>query len=225
MRGLYGGNAQARSELTALLGAAVRSGRAFAQIAAADSGFRRHTNNAASAGPFLAVATALLACFAAVYFSGRENEISPRRRPLCATSFARQTIELTRLNEAFAILNGPDTTVTTFGAGPAAPPKGKVFVNPRQGVLLIASNLPPAPAGKAYEMWVIPKARQTGAAPACSNPKRWHGDAHPARPVGRPRHRRGGGHAGRRGRRAAAHLHAADCRRRSNGEPGYNNES
>ena len=30
-------------------------------------------------------------------------------------------------------------------------------MNPTSGVLLIATNLPPAPAGKAYEMWIIPK--------------------------------------------------------------------
>ena len=30
-------------------------------------------------------------------------------------------------------------------------------MNPGKGVLLVASNLPPAPAGKVYEMWVIPK--------------------------------------------------------------------
>jgi anti-sigma-K factor RskA len=61
------------------------------------------------------------------------------------------------LNEAFTIVNGADTTVTSFGAGQPQPPKGRVFVNPSQGVLLIASNLPPAPAGKIYEMWVVPK--------------------------------------------------------------------
>jgi hypothetical protein len=65
----------------------------------------------------------------------------------------RQTIEVTRLNEAFAILSGPGTIEAGFGQGP----KGKVFVNANRGVLLIASNLPPAPAGKTYEMWVIPK--------------------------------------------------------------------
>ena len=102
-----------------------------------------------------AAAAAVLACFAAVYFSGRENQYALEARDL-RERLGRQTIELARLNEAFAILSGPDTTVTTFGAG-HAPPKGKVFVNPTQGVLLIASNLPPAPSGKAYEMWVIPK--------------------------------------------------------------------
>ena len=105
--------------------------------------------------PVFAVATAL-ALFAAFYFSGREREFAVLANNL-RDQLGRQNVELTRLNEAFAILNGPDTTVTSFGAGQPAPPKGNVFVNPAQGVLLIASNLPPAPAGKKYEMWVIPK--------------------------------------------------------------------
>lgn len=101
--------------------------------------------------PFLAAAAAL-ALFAAFYFSGREREFAnlAARQDL---RLRNQTIELTRLNEAFAILNSGETTVTSFGKGP----KGKVFVNPSRGVLLIASNLPQAPAGKAYEMWVVPK--------------------------------------------------------------------
>jgi anti-sigma-K factor RskA len=61
------------------------------------------------------------------------------------------------MNEAFAILNGPETKVVSFGASQPQPPKGRVFVNPSQGVVLIASNLPPAPPGKVYEMWVVPK--------------------------------------------------------------------
>ena len=110
----------------------------------------------------LAGAAALLACFAAVYFSGRENQFAHEAETL-REQVRRQAIDLTRVNEAFAILVGPETTVTTFGAGPA-PPKGKVFVNPARGVLLIASNLPPAPSGKIYEMWLISKAGK--AAPA-----------------------------------------------------------
>ena len=105
--------------------------------------------------PFLAAATAL-SLAAAVYFGGRERdfaEIATRLRE----QVGRQNVELTRLSEAFAIINGPETTVTSFGAGQPQPPKGRVFLNPGQGVLLVASNLPPAPAGKTYEMWVIPK--------------------------------------------------------------------
>jgi anti-sigma-K factor RskA len=69
----------------------------------------------------------------------------------------RKNAELARLNEALAMMNDPAVKEVVFGAGAPAPPKGRVFLAPRQGVLLIAYNLPPAPAGKLYEMWVIPK--------------------------------------------------------------------
>jgi len=98
--------------------------------------------------PFLAAAL-LLALFAAFYFSGREREFAnlALRRDL---QLRAQAIQLTRFNEAFAILNSGETAVKSFA-------KGRVFVNPTRGVLLIASNLPQAPTGKAYEMWVVPK--------------------------------------------------------------------
>jgi hypothetical protein len=70
---------------------------------------------------------------------------------------AAQTRELARLNEAFAILNQPDARQVVFGGATPQPPRGRVFLDPRRGVLLLASNLPPVPAGKTYEMWVIPK--------------------------------------------------------------------
>ena len=103
--------------------------------------------------PFLAAALAL-SLFAAVYFGGRERDTEVELARM-RTQMRQQALDLTRMNEAFAIVNGADTTVTTFGEGQSRPPKGKVFVSPSNGVLLIASNLPPAPAGKAYEMWVI----------------------------------------------------------------------
>jgi len=65
--------------------------------------------------------------------------------------------EAARIAAAFAILQGPETKEASFGDTRPKPPRGKVFLNPAQGVLLIASNLPPAPSGKLYEMWVIPK--------------------------------------------------------------------
>jgi len=100
-----------------------------------------------------AMAVAALCLVAAFYFSGRERDVSDQ---LVRTrqQLRVQTIELARLNEAFSILNSPGAVVGSFGEGQ---PKGKVFVNPAKGVLLIASNLLQAPAGKRYEMWVIPK--------------------------------------------------------------------
>jgi len=73
----------------------------------------------------------------------------------------RRNVELNRLTEAFALMNDPAAKQVVFGED-APKPRGRVFVNPQQGVLLLASNLAPAPLGKIYEMWIIPK----GGAPA-----------------------------------------------------------
>ena len=55
-----------------------------------------------------------------------------------------------------SFLQAAETRVVSFG--PEEPkPRGRVLLNPSRGVLLIASNLPPAPAGRIYEMWIIPK--------------------------------------------------------------------
>lgn len=118
----------------------------------------------------LAAVAALSLC-AAVYFSGREREFSEEARSLLAQARS-QNIELTRFNEAFAILYGAGTTVTSFGEKQPKP-QGRVFVDPAQGVLLIASNLPMAPQGKAYEMWVIPK---SGKAPMAAGMFQAHTD-------------------------------------------------
>jgi len=101
--------------------------------------------------PWLGLATAL-SLFAAFYFSARERQMADIALTL-RDQMRRQTIELTQLNEAFSILGSPSTIEVNFGQGP----KGKVYIDRARGVLLIANNLPPAPAGKIYEMWVIPK--------------------------------------------------------------------
>src|ERR1017187_2040276 len=53
-----------------------------------------------------------------------------------------------------------------FGGAAPQPPRGRVFLDPARGVLLLASNLPPAPTGKTYEMWIIPKAKGSRPVPA-----------------------------------------------------------
>ncbi len=105
----------------------------------------------------VAWAAAALLCFsAAVYFSGRERQYAEESLRL-RRQLGDQTTELGRMQEAFVIVSAPGTTEVAFGQGQTAPPTGGVFVNPSRGVLMIASNLPPAPAGRIYEMWVIPK--------------------------------------------------------------------
>jgi hypothetical protein len=99
--------------------------------------------------PLLGLATAL-ALFAAFYFSARERQFAIQTVSL-REQMRTQAIELTRLNEAFAILSGPSTIEVGFGPGA----RGKVYVDRSRGVVLIANNLPPAPAGRIYEMWTI----------------------------------------------------------------------
>jgi Uncharacterized protein conserved in bacteria len=59
--------------------------------------------------------------------------------------------------QALSLLNEPETKQVVFGEGQPKPPRGRVFIHATRGVLLLASNLPQAEAGKTYELWVIPK--------------------------------------------------------------------
>jgi anti-sigma-K factor RskA len=84
------------------------------------------------------------------------HRIQERTLAVARQDLSRTNVELARLNEAFALMNDPAAKQLVFGEN-APKPRGRVFVNPKQGVLLLASNLAPAPAGKIYEMWIIPK--------------------------------------------------------------------
>ena len=68
--------------------------------------------------PFLGLATAL-SLFAAFYFSSRERQFA-MQMAVQREQMRRQAIELTQLNEAFAILSGPSTIEVSFGQGPKA---------------------------------------------------------------------------------------------------------
>lgn len=68
----------------------------------------------------------------------------------------RQTAMADRLAEALTILNDPAAKDVSFGE-PAKPARGRVFVSPRRGIVLIAANLPSIPADRIFEMWVIPQ--------------------------------------------------------------------
>ena len=87
--------------------------------------------------------TAAAALVVSVVWHGAENSQKPKY-----TAQARETL---------AILNEPETRQIVFGQSAPVPPQGRVLVNAKHGVMLLASNLPQAPAGKTYELWVIPK--------------------------------------------------------------------
>jgi hypothetical protein len=60
-----------------------------------------------------------------------------------------------KLERALSILNDPATRDVTFGE-PEKPSRGRVFVSPGKGVVLVAANLPHLDSGKTFELWVIP---------------------------------------------------------------------
>ena len=102
----------------------------------------------------LAVTSLAMALFAASFFRGRERDLA-QELAAAREQLRTQTLRLTTFTEAFGILNGPDTAVVSFGQAQPSIPTGKVFVNPSQGIVLLASNLPAPPAGKLYEMWLL----------------------------------------------------------------------
>jgi anti-sigma-K factor RskA len=100
---------------------------------------------------------AAAACLVAVAWSGVRayrisNELDAARQQVAVADR-----EMARVRLVLDVLNAPDTRAVVFGQEKKEPPKGTVFVNPRSGVLLIASRLPQLAPGKIYEMWVIPK--------------------------------------------------------------------
>ncbi|HEY1184306.1 MAG: sigma-70 family RNA polymerase sigma factor [Bryobacteraceae bacterium] len=103
--------------------------------------------------PVAWAAAALLCLSAAVYFGGRERQYAEESLRL-RRQLGDQTTELHGLQEVFAVVNAPGTIEVAFSPASAT---GRVFVNPSHGVVLIASNLPPAPAGRLYEMWMVSK--------------------------------------------------------------------
>ena len=102
---------------------------------------------------------AALAAAAMLLFAVRTS-IEKRQSDLDLAD-ARKAIEQAHLErehmmQALSFLNQPETQQVGFGKD--KPARGNIFVNPRRGILLIASNLPPLTPGHMFEMWVIPKA-------------------------------------------------------------------
>lgn len=99
-----------------------------------------------------AAAMLLVALWFNVVARGRERQLSEARAAL-----AQATGERDRLQAVFQFLQEPETKQVRFGNPATQPPRGNVYMHPRLGVLLIATNLPALPADKTYEMWILPK--------------------------------------------------------------------
>jgi hypothetical protein len=109
-----------------------------------------------------AAAAASFAVAAFLYMGqGRDarREVEQARAALRRTSteLTATAADRSRLRDAIRLLEQPDTEQVSFGGATPQPPRGRVIVNPRQGVLLIAANLAPTAEGRTYEMWLLPR--------------------------------------------------------------------
>jgi hypothetical protein len=103
-------------------------------------------------------AVAVWGLFASAYFHGREEQYIEENARL-RQQVASATAELMDLREAAGILGGEDVTrfQSMKRAGPGAG-SDILYVDRGHGMLLIA-GLNAAPAGKTYEMWIVPPNR------------------------------------------------------------------
>jgi anti-sigma-K factor RskA len=69
-----------------------------------------------------------------------------------------QSIELDRTNQELRLLTSPDAVHVSLSPQKSAKePSGTAIFSPtRRRMMLMASNLPVPPVGKAYELWIIP---------------------------------------------------------------------
>jgi hypothetical protein len=103
-------------------------------------------------GALIAALMLALAIWLGTQERDRSNQLAEAREQLMQVTGERDN-----LNQAVRFLSDPETRPASFGRGQQAPPRGYVFLHRQLGVMLIASNLPAAGAGKTYEMWVLPK--------------------------------------------------------------------
>ena len=106
--------------------------------------------------PSLAWVAVAAGLAAATIWLGFENQRRSRELSIARVETRSLQQRSEELSRSLTFLRDPETRPAS--AKPDAnKPRGTYFVNPRSGVMLIASNLPVPAAGRAYEMWVIPK--------------------------------------------------------------------
>ena len=68
--------------------------------------------------------------------------------------------ETERERSVLDILTASDTVKVTLVSGTRPAPEGKAFYHAHKGLLFYTSNLPAAPSGRTYQLWIVPRAGQ-----------------------------------------------------------------
>ena len=88
----------------------------------------------------------------------RSNRAMSDQLAELANRNGEQTAQLDRLNQEMRLLQSPDAVHVSLNPmkAPKQPSGTAIFSPSQKRMILMASNLPPVPTGKAYELWVIP---------------------------------------------------------------------
>jgi hypothetical protein len=107
----------------------------------------------------------VLAAAAAVYAANLKNQLQDVELRLVDAVMKLQlseervtdaTARADAIRENLALLTSPDVReLRLAGAGPAPNASGRVFISPSRGLLFAASNLPPLPDGRTYQLWFL----------------------------------------------------------------------
>jgi hypothetical protein len=114
---------------------------------------------AAATGAVAAVAALLTGGFVASRYEARLGQMARetaavRERLQRNEAALREQVAVYR--NAVELLRDPATRVVDLhGAGPSPEASGRVIWHDKAGGQLFVANLPPAPAGKAYELWTL----------------------------------------------------------------------
>jgi anti-sigma-K factor RskA len=104
--------------------------------------------------PWLAAASlALVVVAMSMQNSGLRRQVASLERDA-----ANRQVDLQRAREIVSTLTASDAMRVTLVAAKTPPqPQGKaIYVRDRSSLIFLASNLPPAPPQRAYELWLIP---------------------------------------------------------------------
>jgi anti-sigma-K factor RskA len=104
--------------------------------------------------PWAAVAAMILISVALQWRVSSLNELLR----LQSAQIAQQTADSAKAREVMDVLTAPaaQRVVLTAAKTPPSPTARAVYLPSRGALILQASNLAPVPAGKTYELWVIP---------------------------------------------------------------------
>ncbi|MGH9468760.1 MAG: anti-sigma factor [Terriglobia bacterium] len=112
--------------------------------------------------PVFAAAAIVLAILTGI-FASQNHQLSRRLKSLQAveqgmlTTQREQKAEMARASAVLGVLTSPDTLKVSLVSAPARPvPQGKAFYNPQKGLVFYAADLPALPAGRIYQLWLIP---------------------------------------------------------------------